>query len=175
MSTINTQPWTAYTGPYGGSGNAAGFSAVNTDGTAGIKGGAFDGTTANGGHIAGNGVAGFTANGAAAGGAVGYTAPDGSQYYGKGQVGANAQGAAGWGAVSFDNQNAFGDASGSFAANKATGDLDASGSAQWADKSTGQYHTASATADLTKGQGGTITTVKDGVQKTYNIPPRPTA
>lgn len=175
MSTINTQPWTAYTGPYGGSGYATGFNAVNTSGTAGVKGGAFDGNTANGGHIAGNGVAGFNANGAAAGGEIGYTAPDGSQVYGTGQVAANAQGSAGWGAVSVNGRNAYGDASGSFVSNKATGDVDASGSAQWVNKSTGQYHSASATADLTKGQGGTINTVKDGVQKTYNIPPRPTA
>jgi len=175
MGTIQTQPWTAYTGPYGGSGYAAGFAAANSSGTAGIKGGAFDGTTVNGGHIAGNGVAGFNANGAAASGEIGYTSPDGSQYYGTGQVAANAQGAAGWGAVSFNGCNAYGDASGSFSSNAATGEVDASGTAQWVNKTTGEYHSATAVADITKGQGGTVTTVRDGVEKTYTVPPRPAA
>ncbi|MGV8123773.1 MAG: hypothetical protein AB2L14_28835 [Candidatus Xenobiia bacterium LiM19] len=175
MGSINTQPWTAYTGPYGGSGYTTGAAAINSAGTAGAKGGAITGNTANGGHIDAHGAAGFVPGGAAASGAAAYTAPDGSTYYAGGKAFANAEGAVGWGSASVNNANVFGTASGSFSTNNATGEVDASGSADWCNKNTGEYHSASATADLVKGQGGTVTTVKDGAQKTYNIPPRPTA
>ncbi|MGV8123835.1 MAG: hypothetical protein AB2L14_29145 [Candidatus Xenobiia bacterium LiM19] len=174
MSDIHIQPATAFTSANGGTGYYAGIKGMNTDGTkaGGLGGVSYAGP--NGGQAAAAGGGAIGPNGAAAGGQAWVVGPDGGLYAAKGGVVSNAAGTAGAGAVGVDNAKGSLYAQGAFGYNKATGELDAGGAAQWTNKSTGESHNAQAYADLQKGQGGTITTVKDGVQKTHTVPPRPT-
>ncbi|MDQ7826550.1 MAG: hypothetical protein RDV48_27355 [Candidatus Eremiobacteraeota bacterium] len=175
MADLHIQPATSYTGAYGGSGTYAGFAGINSSGTAGAKGGVAQGTGPNGGSFAGGGAAAVGPNGAAAAGKFYGVSANGNAISAQGSIGANQSGAAGKGYVGVDSANIYGGAGGQFAYDAATGNLDACGEAKWCNKSTGEYHEAAAYADLTKGQGGTIYTEKDGVAKTYTVPPRPTA
>ncbi len=176
MGQINFQPITPYTGAHGGTGYYGGVYGVNHDGTVAGKAGAFSGTTVNGNVVGGAAGGIITPNGSAAGGQAWIATPDGSQWAGaKGGIVDNPYMTAGEGAVAADTHKGSLAAGGAFAYDKVTGEFDAAGSAQWNNKSTGESHDASAQAALTKGLGGTVTVNKDGVEKIYTVPPRPTA
>jgi hypothetical protein len=176
MGQINFQPATQVTGPYGGTGYYRGASGVNQDGSVAGQAGDFSGTTVNGFKVGGAGGGITTPGGAAAGGEVWAASPDGTQQAGaRGGIVDNPYMTAGAGCVAADTNKRSLCASGAFNYEKASGELDASGAAQWTNKGTGETHNASAMADITKGQGGTITVNKDGQAQTFTVPPRPTA
>lgn len=145
MSQIQIQPRTAYTGAYGGYGEYGGFAAANDAGTKGAAGAAGYHVNANGGWSAGAGAVAAGPNGAVVGGRV---AADNAYFSGV------AAGKAGYDAN--------------------TGELKSSTNAAWTNKTTGESHTRSASADIHKGQGGTLTVTKDGQTSTHTIPARPT-
>jgi hypothetical protein len=176
MGQINFQPVTQVAGPYGGTGYYRGISGANEDGSVAGKAGDFSGATRRG-NVAGGAGGGITTpSGSAAGGQAWIASPDGSQWAGaRGGIVDNPYMTAGAGGVAADTNKGSLAASGAFSYEKASGELDASGCAQWSNKSTGETHNASAMADITKGQGGTITVNKDGLATTYTVPPRPTA
>lgn len=173
MADIHIQPRTAFTGAYGGYGEYAGFQAVSADGTHAAKGGAAWQVGPYGTQRAGAGFAAVGPNGALAAGAGAVVRPNGNEIAGAGFVAANAEGAAGAGEGYVNNQKVEGAGEGAFQFNRATGDLDAAGQAAWVNKATGESHTGAAVADLTRGQGGTISVTKDGITQTYQVPPRP--
>ncbi|MDQ7824909.1 MAG: DUF1521 domain-containing protein [Candidatus Eremiobacteraeota bacterium] len=144
MAQITTQPLTTVNGQYGGTTQYGGYKAVSTDGTDTSKGGVIKRVNPNGG----------TLNAA-------------------GNVAQNENGARGSGAANVNNQYVSGKGAAGFTYDKASGSLDAKGAASWTNKTTGESHTGSFDADLTRGQGGTVNVTKDGMSKTYKVPPRP--
>lgn len=176
MGQINIQPLTQVMGAYGGTGYYAGISGCNQDGSAAGRASAFSGTTAGGYSVIGNGGAFTSPSGSGAAGQVCVGAPDGTHWAGaRGAIVDNPYMTAGAGEVAADTNKGSLYANGAFGYEKATGELDAAGSAQWINKSTGETHNASAYADITRGQGGAITVNKDGMATTYTVPPRPRA
>jgi hypothetical protein len=176
MGQINFQPVTQVTGPYGGTGYYGGVAGMNQDGTIAGKAVAFTGAAANGAQVSGAGGGITTPSGSAAGGQICAASADGTQLAGAGGgIVDNPYMTAGAGWVAADTNKCSLNASGAFGYEKASGELDASGAANWTNKSTGETHNASAMADITKGQGGTITVNKDGLAQTFTVPPRPTA
>jgi len=146
MSQIQIQPRTAYTGAYGGYGEYGGFSGISSDGTRGAAGGAGYHVNANGGWSAGAGAVAAGPNGLVAGGRA-----------------------------AADNAYFTGAAAGRACYDAATGEFNSVTNASWTSKATGESHARTASADIQKGQGGTLTVTKDGQTSVYSIPARPAA
>lgn len=173
MSDIQIQPRTSFAGPYGGYGEYAGFKGISEDGTQAAGGGAAWHVGPYGTARGGAGFAAAGPNGAVAGGAGAVVRPNGNEIAGAGLVAANAEEVAGAGAGYVNNQKIEGAGKGAFDYDRGSGHLDAGAEAAWVNKATGEAHSGAAVADLTRGQGGTITVSKDGATRVYEVPPRP--